>query len=302
MQYVKKLTAISAAAFVLFSAAGCVAKIIVTGVDVDNTEVEMSVITGLPASLEEVGADTLKAVILYEEEPETEPEDVSALNWSVDNEKIVTVNEEGAITAVSPGSATVTATVTTEDAEYTDTCEVVVISELKLGGTIENTYIGGSGPTGSYSHPSGTDYIFVDEDDISVELGKDDSDDAVLALNLGPPADNNLYTTAEYSGDLTYSDDSVKLLSGRIILGSDTNDTLSFGDPDSSPLLYYTYIYATAPVTITGTDTSGSAAVTYSDVSLATGWNVVKVENPMTGTVTLSNGEINNSVWYYFDI
>lgn len=46
------------------------------------------------------------------------------LKWSSENDEIVTVDEDGVITPVSVGTATVT--VSTEDTEYTDTCEVHV--------------------------------------------------------------------------------------------------------------------------------------------------------------------------------
>ena len=54
------------------------------------------------------------------------PEDASNQNveWSSDDEDVATVDENGLVTAVSTGNATIT--VTTEDGGFTDTCDVTV--------------------------------------------------------------------------------------------------------------------------------------------------------------------------------
>ncbi len=80
----------------------------VTGVELDRTEVVMA--TG----------DTLKlvATLLPSDAKETK------LVWSSSDPKVVTVDSEGNITAVAPGSVTVT--VMTEDGKFKATCTVVV--------------------------------------------------------------------------------------------------------------------------------------------------------------------------------
>ncbi len=59
-----------------------------------------------------------------------EPEKATNKNvtWTSDNKAVATV-EDGTVTAVAPGKATIT--VTTEDGELTDTCEVIVYEKLE---------------------------------------------------------------------------------------------------------------------------------------------------------------------------
>ena len=80
----------------------------VTGVTLDKTELK----------LDEGDSATLTAIV--------SPEDASNKNvaWTSSDEKVVTVDETGKVTAVKAGTATIT--VTTEDGEKTATCAVTV--------------------------------------------------------------------------------------------------------------------------------------------------------------------------------
>ncbi len=68
------------------------------------------------------------------------------ITWSSSNEAVATVDSTGLVTAVAPGSATIT--VTTEDGSFTDTCAVTVnaatvdISEATITAIADQTYTG----------------------------------------------------------------------------------------------------------------------------------------------------------------
>ena len=80
------------------------------------------------------------------------PENAANKNvtWTSDHTDIATVDSNGYVTAVARGSATIT--VTTEDGNYTDTCDVTVINELDLPLTLKYT---GNGNL-SITNPSST--------------------------------------------------------------------------------------------------------------------------------------------------
>ena len=59
--------------------------------------------------------------------------------WTSDNENVVTISNDGAITAVAKGKATITAT--TVDGGYTATCEVTVKDPTIATATIPKTGI-----------------------------------------------------------------------------------------------------------------------------------------------------------------
>ena len=66
-------------------------------------------------SLEEGASETIKASLTYYSGPS---------DWESSNEDVVTVDDDGNVTAVAPGTATITATV----GEFTATCEVTVVA------------------------------------------------------------------------------------------------------------------------------------------------------------------------------
>jgi hypothetical protein len=101
------------------------------------------------------------------------------------------------------------------------------------------------------------------------------------------------------SGNLTYSDDTVSLFSAVIIPhnGGDY-DAVVYGDLSLSPREYYTYMFATGEVTISGTDTPpGMGTITWSNVECGYGWNILKVENDFAGNTTIKNGSIAAPEW-----
>ena len=59
-----------------------------------------------------------------------------SISWSSDNEDVATVDDDGKITAVSAGTATIT--VTTEDGEFTANCEVTVVEETSETVSVES--------------------------------------------------------------------------------------------------------------------------------------------------------------------
>lgn len=293
----KKLIFTTGALLLVLIMSGCPTappeEIAVTGLELDATEATLLKTVALPAANSGTSTEQLTATITPANADNTN------LSWSSDNENVVTVDETGSISAVSPGTAVVTAI--SEDGGFTAECSVTVLSRLRLDGSIEKTFQPPNTVTASYTHASGRNYNLVDEKNHSVELASDSNDDAVLALSYRHPEDSMLYTTTEYNPDLSYSDDSVKLLAA-VVLPSDgtANDAIMYLDTSVDPKEYYTYMYSTGPVTISGSYTN-MATITYSDVVLASGWNIIKVENNMAGTVTLKNGDIADPVWCYFE-
>lgn len=110
---------------------GGVSPVFVESVSLDNTELELF----------EGGSATLVATVL--------PDNAKNKNvtWSSDKEGVATVDQEGKVVAVAPGSATIT--VTTEDGGKTATCAVTVneapkyainIADGITGGTVESSH------------------------------------------------------------------------------------------------------------------------------------------------------------------
>lgn len=73
-------------------------------------------------TIEKGESETLTAIIL----PENTTDDTTVV-WTVDNENIISVDENGTVTAIAPGTATVTA----KSGDLEDTCTVTVISTLQ---------------------------------------------------------------------------------------------------------------------------------------------------------------------------
>ncbi|MCL2695089.1 MAG: Ig-like domain-containing protein [Clostridiales bacterium] len=90
-------------------------KVSVTGVELDKTELLLK-----PDETEELTA-TIRPVNAINQN----------VTWSSSDEEIVTVDQNGKVTALAAGTATVT--VTTADGNLTATCEVVVLSDTKTG-------------------------------------------------------------------------------------------------------------------------------------------------------------------------
>ena len=88
---------------------GTGAPVDVTGVSLNRNEVELSV------------GDTTTLI------PTVSPVDATNQNisWYSDDISVASINDEGVVTANGAGTATIT--VTTEDGEYTDTCEITVL-------------------------------------------------------------------------------------------------------------------------------------------------------------------------------
>ena len=109
----------------------------VSGVSLNTTELEMS----------EGEEKVLEATVT--------PEDASnkKLIWSSDNEDVVTVDENGKVTALKAGKAVIT--VTTEDGGYTATCTVTVTAASEPA---KITYIVTEGADGSWTKGSGKDF------------------------------------------------------------------------------------------------------------------------------------------------
>ncbi len=82
----------------------------VTGITIDET-----------VTIDENGTGIINATVI--------PSDATnqTITWSSDNESVATVDSTGVVTAVSIGTATITAT--TQDGNYTDTCVVTVQAE-----------------------------------------------------------------------------------------------------------------------------------------------------------------------------
>ena len=107
-------------------------KVEVTGVSLDETELNLTI----------NDTSTLTATI--------EPSDATNQNvsWSSDNKNVATVDEDGNVTAVGAGTATIT--VTTEDGEYTAECVVTVadtvvqVTGVSLGRTSLDLSVGKS--------------------------------------------------------------------------------------------------------------------------------------------------------------
>ena len=126
MKKLAKLAALLAAGALVFGFAAC------SGDDDDDVAVEG--VTLNPTELTvTLGGEPVKltAIVLPEDADNKE------VLWASDNEDAATVDENGVVTAVGAGTATIT--VTTEDGGYTATC-VVTVSD----GTVDN---GGGGIT-----------------------------------------------------------------------------------------------------------------------------------------------------------
>lgn len=91
-----------------------------SGTKVESVEVEGISLDRTTLTLQEGGSYTLTATII--------PSDATnkLITWTSDNEDVATVSSEGRVTAKSSGTATITAT--TNDGEYTATCEVTVVA------------------------------------------------------------------------------------------------------------------------------------------------------------------------------
>ena len=84
-----------------------------TGISLDQSEMELA-----------KGETSDPLTVIFEPE---DTDDSREVTWSSDNEAVATVDENGAVTAVAGGSATITATV----GEFTAECEVTVVSPLE---------------------------------------------------------------------------------------------------------------------------------------------------------------------------
>jgi len=103
------LTWLSAAAILLLLAfVGCGTK--VNSVALDKTSLTLN-----------VGSTEALAVRVHPEKAT-----VNEIGWSCDNTAIATVSDQGAVTAISKGSATITVTVTSKDIKRTASCAVEV--------------------------------------------------------------------------------------------------------------------------------------------------------------------------------
>lgn len=91
-------------------------------VTVPEVKAENLILNKNITTIEKGETETLKATIL----PETTTDDTTVV-WSVNDENIITVDENGVVTAVAPGTAIVTA----KCGELEDTCTVTVISTLQ---------------------------------------------------------------------------------------------------------------------------------------------------------------------------
>ena len=290
----KKIVVMLICTFAILGLAGCPQEpppqdIAVTGVTLEPAEVQLEYLTALPAAAEESDTEQLTAAVSPEDATNT------AITWSSADAAIVTVSTDGLVTAVAPGSASVT--VETEDGGFTAVSEVTIQSRMDVSGPVAKEYAIATGTLSTYTHPSPRNYLLVDEKDHSVVLVTDDSDDDELAFTTYHPSADQLYTTAEYNGDLTYSDDTVSLFSALIIPSNGgANDAVVYGDLSLSPREYYTYMFATGEVTISGTDTS-MGTITWSNVECGYGWNILKVENDFVGNTTIKNGSIAAPEW-----
>ena len=88
-----------------------ITSISVTGITIDET-----------VTIDENGTGIINATVT--------PSDATnqIIIWSSDNESVATVDSTGVVTAVSVGTATITAT--TQDGNYTDTCVVTIQAEV----------------------------------------------------------------------------------------------------------------------------------------------------------------------------
>lgn len=89
-------------------------EILVTSIELDKSELTLS----------EGSSYTLKATI----KPDNATD--KTLTWTSDNEEVATVDENGKVTAVSEGTATITAR--TANGEIEDTCEVTVTERIVI--------------------------------------------------------------------------------------------------------------------------------------------------------------------------
>ena len=101
------------------------ATVAVTGISLDQESL----------TLEEGASETLTATVT----PDTATD--KTVTWSSSNASVATVDENGVVTAVSAGEATIT--VTTDNGEKTDTCKVTVIAKK-----VDTVMITGTGVTG----------------------------------------------------------------------------------------------------------------------------------------------------------
>lgn len=95
-----------------------------TAVTVSNVDVSGISVTPANVTIQESTNTTVTATVL--------PANAlnKAISWSSDNTSIATVNENGAVTGIAPGTATITAT--SAQGSYTDTCQVTVEEQERL--------------------------------------------------------------------------------------------------------------------------------------------------------------------------
>ncbi len=171
-------------------------------------------------------------------------------------------------------------------------------STLTISGTITHYFDTSTHEwTDDYTHYSGDVYYLVD---YSAIIDTDDTDDADLDLETGVPDTDDMDEPVDWGA--TSSNANVLLYSVEI--ENENEDSIVEGNFDVATNgvgQYYSYIYASAATTLTGETDDGGNTYTYSNLTLAAGWNQVICETASGTTFTYKNGTITGAKWTFME-
>lgn len=186
-------------------------------------------------------------------------------------------------------------------------------STLTLEGTVEYVFDYSADPftwTRTYSHTDGCSYVLQNKSDDAI-LASDDGDDASIDISIETPPDSSLSDLSDYPTitsshqDARVLDASVEIWNGSAVVG----DGISEGDfsqvessADTSKGRTYMYFYSTEKTTLGGYVDFGNGPPVqdqvYDDLELNKGWTRVINTPSSDGSMTFSNGTIDDAVWF----
>ena len=150
----------------------------------------------------------------------------------------------------------------------------------------------------NFTHTDTDNYSLVSTTgggDDGAPVDTDTSNDAVLDLTTGIPADINMVTASDWG--FNSSESGILLYSVKVQDTSATEFTYYEGNFSGVPAQWYEYIYSSGKTTLSGTAIDGSESYTFDDVILSAGWNKIISKTSNGEDFTYKGGSISGVKW-----